>query len=205
MSEVLKSFDEIARKRCPVFKPWQLQVMFRAVKETEETGNEKGFTIGQDLELNEFCEGSTCVIPLPMGKGERGFFHTHPSGDDLPSFGDVFQAVKHNQDLICVGYSPKHESWDPSGIKTLKEVLCRVSEKPPAKDSNYKSIQREMKGYSEWLEGPIGAPENKWVGLERQLHEEALEVAFPINCTYRSPPAKRPFEYGFLDYAMEEP
>ena len=100
----------------------ETKVPIELIKKTAKTGKEQGAVIylsrdGSTLFWDSFCEGDSCSVEIPSGRGQKGSaiasFHTHPSGSPYISEfsgGDLVSLLcEVGQSFSCIGYLDKNE------------------------------------------------------------------------------------------------
>jgi len=136
-------------KKCPAFTKKQLNTMFKAIKESNKTGKEIGFTLktkNRKVDLGSECIGDECSIWLGERKyGGGGFFHTHPvekrwKGPTylIASLQDLKSGAALNERYMCVGGDQSYEV-PRVGYKRKRIIKCNVK--------NLGAKVREKKGY----------------------------------------------------------
>lgn len=112
-------------ERCPLFKPWQKQAMFKAIQESQQRKQEFGWFIGKDGSFFNHCAGDACSIDLGQSSEAVGAFHTHPDGLVYPSRGDWFMNWLEKRKFTCIGGT--HGHFEPNYGRLVR---CYVSTKP---------------------------------------------------------------------------
>jgi proteasome lid subunit RPN8/RPN11 len=154
--------------RCPVLKPWQKSVMFRAIKEARDRDREHGFIINEDGELQKYCEGNKCGVLLENdGERQPATYHTHPSGAVNPSDQDLILSVYNYMNYFCIGGT--HEAFRPTWGRVVK---CYVRE------DTLDPSPALLKTVRDW------ATSDKYVPLGREERKEILNDHYGLHCSY---------------------
>lgn len=170
--------------------------------------------------LGKYCEGDECSIQLESGPFEVGFFHTHPGGSIYPSTWDIIGSLARKDKVICTGISGSSDPGDQH-TPNVREVNCFAQKKDPNSittwgDSdmqNVRILQTEAMELSAKIQKIVYELTDKYLEMgvpSDKVYKEALEdakqyfkddanhianqartYAYPIQCTYRTPNAKK--------------
>lgn len=171
--------------RCPVFKPWQLGLMFRAINDGTERKREQGFELTEDNDPKKYCEGTRCSVHLsPEEKLVKGkaatrrhaSFHTHPDGTIHPSVGDVLNALDREEEYFCIGGT--HSYFNPVYGRL---ITCYVN-------NTGRPVGEELTqpGYSK-IRATLGGYRLDEVADSTQyyaLRDQALKDIYGLRCNY---------------------
>jgi hypothetical protein len=90
----------------------------------------------------------------------EGSFHTHPSGNQTPSVGDIF-ASRHNEDkIMCIG---------TKSSKTECRISCFIPKAEVIDEEIIAMAERLATVYAEWKDDPL---EIKMIGPKSELQKE---------------------------------
>ena len=133
--------------------------MFDLAKETTVTGDEAGFSIKGTMgnpRLSKTIKGMGRMVYLKHEKGILGGYHTHPFVKDrpiVPSMRDRQNAVKNDEEIVCVGgleavdYSGQTKITDLNPKKPEYAVRCWYKQEDPLPGSM--NVFESM-AYCEW-------------------------------------------------------